>query len=144
MSDIPKLDRVIETCLYVDDLGRAAGFYEEALGLKALTYDERFRAYDVGGQSVLLLFRRGGTLKTVHMPGGTIPPHDGHGPLHVAFAITAEGLREWEERLRAQGVAIEGRTDWSRGGHSIYFRDPDGHLLNWQRPDFGRPTKYKT
>jgi len=78
MSDMLKLDRVIETCLYVDDLGRAARFYEEALGLKALTYDERFRAYDVGGQSVLLLFRRGGTLKTVHMPGGTIPPHDGH------------------------------------------------------------------
>ena len=23
---------------------------------------------------------------------------------------------------------IEGRTDWPRGGRSIYFRDPDGHL----------------
>ena len=68
MSDMPKLDRVIETCLYVDDLGRAARFYEEALGLKALTYDERFRAYDVGGQSVPLLFRRGGTLKTETEP----------------------------------------------------------------------------
>src|SRR6516165_3340422 len=104
MSDMPKLDRVIETCLYVDDLGRSARLYEEALGLKVLTYDERFRAYDVGGQSVLLLFRRGGTLKTVHMPGGTIPLHD-------AFAVTAQALREWEERSRDQGVAIEGRTD---------------------------------
>jgi catechol 2,3-dioxygenase-like lactoylglutathione lyase family enzyme len=36
--------------------------------------------------------------------------------------------------LREQGVAIEGRTDWSRGGHSIYFRDPDGHLLELATP----------
>ena len=41
--------------------------------LPALTSDARFRAYDVGGKSVLLLFRRGATLETVHMPGGTIP-----------------------------------------------------------------------
>ena len=84
--------------------------------------------------SVLLLFRRGGTLKTVHMPGGTIPPHDGHGPLHVAFAVTAEALREWEERLRDHGVAIEFRTDWSRGRRSIYFRDLDGHVLELATP----------
>ena len=69
-----KLDRVIETCLYVDDLSRAAQFYEEVLGLEVLTADSRFRAYDVGGASVLLMFRRGATLETVRMPGGTIPP----------------------------------------------------------------------
>ena len=50
-----KLDRVIETSLYVDDLDRAAKFYERVLRLPALTSDKRFRAYDVGGQSVLLL-----------------------------------------------------------------------------------------
>jgi catechol 2,3-dioxygenase-like lactoylglutathione lyase family enzyme len=66
--------------------------------------------------------------------GKALLPHDGHGPLHLAFAITAEALREWEQRLRDQGVAIEGRTDWSRGGHSIYFRDPDGHLLELATP----------
>ena len=130
----PKLDRVIETCLYVDDLDRAASFYEQVLGLTALTSDARFRAYDVGGVSVLLLFRRGATLDTVHMPGGTIPPHDGHGPLHMAIAIAADALPRWEERLRDHGVAIEGRTDWSRGGHSIYFRDPDRHLLELATP----------
>src|SRR5215471_1399718 len=127
-ANAPHLDRVLETCLYVDDLDRAARFYEDVLGLAVLTSDSRFRAYDVGGASVLLLFRRGATLETVRMSGGTIPPHDGHGPLHVAFAVAAEALPQWEERLNARGVAIEGRTAWSRGGHSIYFRDPDGHL----------------
>jgi len=131
---MPKLDRVLETSLYVDDLDRAGRFYEDVLGLKALTSDSRFRAYDVGGASVLLLFRRGATLETVRMPGGTIPPHDGHGPLHIAFAIAAAELEPWEKRLAEHGIAIEGRTDWSRGGHSIYFRDPDGHLLELATP----------
>ncbi len=131
---VPKLDRVLETALYVDDLDRAAEFYEQVLELTALTQDSRFRAYDVGGTNVLLLFLRGATLETVQMPGGTIPPHDGHGPLHVAFAITAGDLAAWELRLGERGVAIEGRTDWPRGGRSIYFRDPDGHLLELATP----------
>jgi catechol 2,3-dioxygenase-like lactoylglutathione lyase family enzyme len=129
-----RLDAVIETSLYVDDLDRAARFYEDVLGLGVLTADRRFRAYDVGGRSVLLVFRRGETLETVRMPGGTIPPHGGHGPLHMAFAVSGEALPDWEERLHRHGIAIEGRTDWSRGGHSIYFRDPDGHLLELATP----------
>jgi catechol 2,3-dioxygenase-like lactoylglutathione lyase family enzyme len=129
-----KLDRVMETCLYSDDLDRAARFYEEVLGLPVMTADSRFRAYDVGGQSVLLIFRRGATRETVHMPGGTIPPHDGHGDLHIAFAIAADELRDWERRLATHGIAIEGRTKWTRGGESIYFRDPDRHLLELATP----------
>ncbi len=130
----PKLNGVLETALYVDDLERAARFYEQVLELPVLTQDSRFRAYDVGGCNVLLLFQRGATLETVHLPGGTIPPHDGHGPLHIAFAIGAEDLSIWEERLASRGIAIEGRTDWPRGGHSVYFRDPDGHLLELATP----------
>ena len=129
-----RLGSVIESSLYVDDLDRAARFYEDVLGLSVLTRDSRFRAYDVGGRTVLLLFKRGATLETVRMPGGTIPPHDGHGPLHVAFAVGKDEFPEWEKRLGEHGVAIEGRTHWSRGGDSIYFRDPDGHLLELATP----------
>ena len=131
---MPKLDGVIETALYVDDLDRARAFYQDALGLRAMNSDSRFLAFDVGGRSVLLLFHRGATLETVHLPGGTIPPHDGHGPLHIAFAVTADALPEWERRLTEQGISIEARTAWPRGGHSIYFRDPDNHLLELVTP----------
>src|SRR5262249_32583372 len=124
-----RLEGVIETCLYVDDLDRAARFYEQVLGLNALTSDARFRAYDVGGQSVLLLFHRGSTLETVRMPGGTIPPHDGHGPLHMAFAVAADALPQWEQRLAEQGGVIEGRTTWSRGGRRLHFRPPHAPRL---------------
>jgi catechol 2,3-dioxygenase-like lactoylglutathione lyase family enzyme len=131
---LPKLSGVIETALYVDDLERARAFYEVVLGLVPLTSDSRFLAFDVGGRSVLLLFRRGSTLEPLHLPGGTIPPHDGSGPIHVAFAIAADELPVWEKRLGERDVAIEGRTDWPRGGRSIYFRDPDHHLLELVTP----------
>jgi catechol 2,3-dioxygenase-like lactoylglutathione lyase family enzyme len=131
---MPTLNGVLETALYVDDLDRAIHFYTDVLGLAPLYRDGRLAAFAVGGRSVLLLFPRGGSLETVRMPGGTIPPHDGSGPLHVAFAIAKDALADWEERLRANKIDIEGRTTWNRGGESIYFRDPDGHLLELATP----------
>jgi catechol 2,3-dioxygenase-like lactoylglutathione lyase family enzyme len=131
---MPALKSVLETALYVDDLDGARRFYEEVLGLTPVFADQRLCAFEIAKASVLLLFPRGKTLETVVMPGGTIPPHDGHGPLHVAFAVAREDLTAWEERLAARGVPIEGRTAWPRGGTSIYFRDPDGHLLELATP----------
>jgi catechol 2,3-dioxygenase-like lactoylglutathione lyase family enzyme len=134
---MPKLDRVLETALYVDDLDRAAAFYVDVLELPTLYADERLRAFAVG-PSILLLFRRGASLDTMTLPGGTIPPHDGRGPVHVAFAIGADALAQWEDRLRARGIPIEGCTEWRRGGRSIYFRDRDGHLLELATPGLWR------
>lgn len=130
----PAIDGLLETSLYVDDLGRAARFYEATLGLERLFGDERLIALAVPGRSVLLLFRRGTTLETVHLPGGTIPPHDGDGSVHLAFAVSQSALPDWEERLGRESVPIEGRTRWPRGGESIYFRDPDLHLVELATP----------
>ncbi|MCC6949032.1 MAG: VOC family protein [Bradyrhizobiaceae bacterium] len=134
---MPAIERVLETSLYVDDLDRAAKFYERLLQLQLMRADDRMRAYAVG-ETVLLLFARGQSLNRVELPDGTIPPHDGSGPLHVAFAISAETLDGWVKRLEADGIEIEGRARWPRGGESIYFRDPDGHLLEFATPGLWR------
>jgi catechol 2,3-dioxygenase-like lactoylglutathione lyase family enzyme len=133
-QSVAKLTGILETAIYVDDMDRAKHFYEEVMGLEPIFGDRRLTAYDVAGRNVLLVFQRGGSALPSPMPGGAIPGHDGAGPLHFAFAIDADELAPWEERLKTQGVAIEGRTDWPRGGRSIYFRDPDGHLVELATP----------
>jgi len=125
----PALLSILETALYVDDLERAASFYEGVMGLSSLFTDDRLRAYDVNGRSVLLLFMRGGTTEPVQTGGGLIPPHDGQGRLHIAFAVTHDEFARWRDRLEAAGIEIEGTSHWKRGGESVYFRDPDGNLL---------------
>jgi catechol 2,3-dioxygenase-like lactoylglutathione lyase family enzyme len=131
---MPALNGILETALYTDDMARARAFYEETLGLKPIFSDNRLCAYGVAERNVLLVFKRGSAKETTTMPGGVIPGHDGAGPLHVAFAIARDDMAAWELQLKARGVAIEGHTDWKRGGRSIYFRDPDGHLLELATP----------
>ncbi|MDB5570335.1 MAG: glyoxalase [Hyphomicrobiales bacterium] len=134
----PRLAGVLETCLYADDLARTQAFYEDVMGLTPIHSDARMRAYDIGGRGVLLLFRRGESLRVIETPGGMIPPHDGAGPLHVAFSVAAEDLPAWERRLALHNVEIEARATWPRGGVSVYFRDPDGHLLELATPGLWR------
>ena len=89
-----------------------------------------------GGDSaqVLLLFSEGKSTEGEETPGGFIPPHDTHGTQHVAFAISADSLAEWQARLAEKGVAIESVVRPERGGTSAYFRDPDGHLIELATP----------
>lgn len=131
---MPTIGRVLETSLYVDRLDRSIDFYERLFGFEKLVSDDRFCALNVAGQQVLLLFLKGASTAGIVIPGGVIPPHDGAGQTHLAFTIAAEDERDWTERLKAASVPIESRVEWPRGGFSLYFRDPDGHLLELVSP----------
>ena len=125
---------VLESAIYVDDVPRAVEFYRRIFGFEQLEGDDRFCALSVAGRQVFLIFKKGGTLKPVTMPGGVLPPHDGSGSAHFAFSIPAEDLTSWEQCLARNHVEIESRVAWPRGGHSIYFRDPDGNLAELITP----------
>jgi catechol 2,3-dioxygenase-like lactoylglutathione lyase family enzyme len=131
---MPEITGILETGLYVADVGRSSDFYQSLFGFEVMVQDERFCALNVAGKNVLLLFRHGGTLAPTPVPGGLIPPHDGSGQLHFAFSIPAAALPAWEERLAAHNTAIESKVGWPRGGISIYFRDPDSHLVELATP----------
>jgi catechol 2,3-dioxygenase-like lactoylglutathione lyase family enzyme len=121
--------------LYVDDLDRASRFYEDLFGLsRIIEGDARIRAYSVGGRNVLLLFKRGASNRVTELPSGKMGPHDGSGRVHVAFSISIEDLSGWEKVLADRGIAVESRVQWPRGGTSLYFRDPDNHLVELATP----------
>ncbi len=131
----PAINGVVETILYVDDLPRAVAFYREVLGFTPMTGDPvRFQSFDSGAGRVLLLFKRGGTLVPTSTPGGIIPPHNGVGPHHIGFAIAAADYEAWRAKLTTHRVTIESEGQWQRGGRSLYFRDPDGNLLELVTP----------
>jgi catechol 2,3-dioxygenase-like lactoylglutathione lyase family enzyme len=133
-SNFSRLERIVETALYVDDIARARSFYVDALGCEVLLDMQRLLAVSVGGASVLLLFQRGATSTPVETAGGTVPPHGGTGVQHIAFAVGRESLDEWLSRLAQNGIEIESRVQWQRGGESIYVRDPDGHSIELITP----------
>ncbi len=130
----PKITHLAESALYVDNLDRAVAFYTGLFELPVLLRDDRFCVLRITAQQVLLLFRRGASLQSTTLPCGMVPAHDGNGPLHVCFGISADAVTDWEERLREQGITVESRVRWPSGAISLYFRDPDQHALELATP----------
>jgi catechol 2,3-dioxygenase-like lactoylglutathione lyase family enzyme len=132
--EAPAIQGLLETSLYARDLAHTAGFYRELFQFKALVDSPRLVAFDIAGRSVLLVFQAGATEDDVVDARGRIPGHDGRGRLHLALSIAAKDLDAWRERLIECGVEIVGEYRWPRGGVSIYFRDPDGALVELATP----------
>ena len=132
--DAPPLTRVVETALYFDDLAVAAAFYRDVLGLNVMNEGPRLVVFDAGAGTVLLLFQRGATQDGFRWATGYIPPHDGAGPAHLALGVASEHLDAWDRRLTALGITIQSRVTWTRGGRSLYFRDPGGHSVELVTP----------
>jgi catechol 2,3-dioxygenase-like lactoylglutathione lyase family enzyme len=130
----PSVIGVLETALYVGDLERSTHFYKTIFDFEVILSDPRIRVLNVAGRQVLLLFKKGASTEPVATPGGIIPPNDGSGELHLAFAISSGDLEPWETWLAKNNIAIESKVKWPRGGHSIYFRDPDRHLIELATP----------
>ncbi len=125
---------MLEFGLYVQDVSRAAAFYHHLFGFPVLVSQERIAALDVERRQVLLLFKQGASSEPMTSPGGLLPGHDGEGTSHLAFAIQEDDVQQWEQWLHEQDVEVEGEMEWERGGRSLYFRDPDGHLLEIATP----------
>jgi catechol 2,3-dioxygenase-like lactoylglutathione lyase family enzyme len=124
----PKTQGILESSLYVDDVTQSARFYEKIFGFRVISdFGQRGCALEVGIRQVLLLFKKGGSQATP-------TPHNGDGQLHVAFAIRLEELTAWEDWLAENGIAVEEKRSWELGGQSIYFRDPDRHLIEIATP----------
>ena len=131
----PALSGVLETALIVEDVARAARFYTELFGFEVMLESERICSLNVRPGQVLLLFKRGASLADIRLPGGVVPGGmDAQGRSHMAFAIEPHEIEPWRSWLNERQIAIESTVVWERGGTSLYFRDPDGNLLELATP----------
>ena len=122
--------------LGVDDVERAARFYEAVGWRRSAASVEGTVAFLRGGATVLSLFGRDALAAEAGVPLGA--PAAGA----VALAMNVDAAEEVAatltaaERAGARITRPAGRADW--GGSSGYFTDPDGHL--WEvahNPGFG-------
>lgn len=135
-----RVSGIIETALYVKDLQRSVEFYQRVFDFATLHASERLAALRVTQGQVLLIMKRGASAEPSVMSFGVIPPSDAAGPQHVAFGIQPEQLDRWRDRLQRYGIEVESSLEWPEGGHSLYFRDPDGHCLEVKTSDWeGEP-----
>ena len=124
----PASGGILESSLYVSDVQASRRFYETIFGFRLISdFGGRGCAMEAGQRQVLLLFKKRASLEIES-------PHDGDGELHIAFAIAAADVAPWQRWLAGHGIAIEERKEWERGGISLYFRDPDRHLVEVASP----------
>lgn len=124
------IDRVDHLVLTVADVDRAAEFYEQILGMKAVTFPDDRRAVSFGNQTLKL-----------HLASELVQPtamHPVPGSANLCF-ITENALSEVQDHLRGNDVRIEegpvSRTGAQGPITSLYLRDPDGNLIEIARYD---------
>ena len=136
---MPRTTGLLETSLYLDDVGQAVRFYQDLFGFSLLSgstqHDATFAALELPGRAVLLFFKKGANAQPVDTGGGFIPPHGGEGRLHFALAIPNDTYEPWKTKLAAQNIQIESEIRWPPGARSLYFRDPEGNLVELATSD---------
>jgi len=136
---MPNVTGLLESALFVGDLQRARGFYGRVFGLQELEVSDDGCVLVVAKGQLLLLVTEAKAIVPSQTPGGTVPPClaapiQAVGAGHVAFSIPAAGLEAWRAHLKSERVVVESEVAWQGGAHSLYFRDPDGHLLELATP----------
>jgi lactoylglutathione lyase len=121
---------LFETHVTVRDLARSVAFYRDVVGLPvALELPERAAAFHwIGGPGRAML----GLWSLGSAPMGM--------RLHIAFDVALDDVLAAPDRLRSQGIEplsfFEEPADepsvigWMPAA-AVYFRDPDGHLLEY-------------
>jgi lactoylglutathione lyase len=125
-----------ELVLLVDDVPRAARFYEEVVGL-ILEHEtsNEWAWFWAGrpGEPQRIALHKGPLLFEEHSP---LPAGERFGRVHFAVDVARAELDGAVDRVRAAGIEVHGPVDfdWMKA-RSYYFYDPDGNLLEFWSPE---------
>ncbi len=111
------------TVVFVRDMDAMRWFYEEIMRFPLLRLlSSNWIEYRVGGNT-LVLSRPGLTALDPPTPNGSAA-------LHLAFKVSALEVDQCAEELVRMGVdLLSPPTDRDFGHRTLFFRDPDGNLL---------------
>jgi catechol 2,3-dioxygenase-like lactoylglutathione lyase family enzyme len=125
-----RIQKILETCIYAEDMDAAASFYGEMLELEQISSEENRHIFYKCGDGMLLIFNPGHTSnEQTYVDGSPVPLHGAKGPVHLAFAVEENDLHKWKKRLAFYDIEIESEVNWPNGCKSIYFRDPSGNSI---------------
>ncbi|MBC9932186.1 VOC family protein [Chitinophaga qingshengii] len=119
-----KISHLDHLVLTVADIPATCRFYEDILGMEVQTFGDNRKALKFGNQKINL-----------HQQGKEIDPKADHplpGSADLCF-ITETPIREVKEELIRKNIPILESEVKRTGANgpiiSIYFRDPDGNLI---------------
>jgi len=110
------------TAIFTRDMPAMRHFYETVMEFPLLrVLSDRWIEYRIGANTLAL---------TVHGRFGDPPSPAGALSLQMAFRVPPQAVAECAAALEAKGVAlISPLTDHPFGHRTIFFRDPDGNVL---------------
>jgi catechol 2,3-dioxygenase-like lactoylglutathione lyase family enzyme len=131
----PKPNRppmLVNTCVITNDVKRLVDFYEPVLLLKAKWTGEDYAEFFTG-QGVLAVFSAQDQEK--YIPGSS--KAEENKSVVLEFRVT-DVDREYRRLQSLVKVWVKLPTTQPWGTRSIYFRDPDGNLVDFYAPAKGR------
>ena len=111
------------TVIFVRDMAAMRRFYEDILGLSLLReLSQGWIEYRVGDNTL--------ALATPRLTARDAPTPNGSASLQLAFKVSVPEVDQCAEELVRHGVTLlSPPTDQVFGHRTLFFRDPDGNLL---------------
>ncbi len=111
------------TVIFVRDMAAMRRFYQDVLGLSLQReLSPNWLEYQLGGNTL--------ALARPSLTASDAPTPTGSAALQLAFKVSAADVDACADELVAQGVTlVSPPTDRAFGHRTLFFRDPDGNLL---------------
>jgi len=111
------------TVIFVRDMAAMRQFYEGILGFSLIReLSPRWIEYRVGRNTL--------ALATPSLTAGDPPPPRGSALLQLAFRVAVPEVDQCAAELAQRGITLlSPPTDQAFGHRTLFFRDPDGNLL---------------
>jgi catechol-2,3-dioxygenase len=136
-----KINKIIETVLYCDDVKEMLDFYQNLFSFEILQESLPRGVFLKAGESVLAVFNRSLTIES----NAVAPAHGTTGVHHMAFEIPDGEYEDCKKNLIEKGLQIEQEVEWTsrkNGSKSFYFKDPAGNNIEIAEKKLWDPTGF--